>query len=112
MSSVGTTGRSAASVAPCGALSSSTMIVIRIAITPSLKASRRCVFMNPARLDRAGCPPSLLEECDDVLREALGLVEIDEVSRPFVLDDARVRERGGECSLLRDADREVLAAGE
>jgi len=37
----GTSGRSASSVAPCGAFLSSTMIVMMMAITPSLKASSR-----------------------------------------------------------------------
>src|SRR5438552_2264529 len=37
----GTSGRSACQSVPCGTFSSSTMIVIRIAITPSLNASRR-----------------------------------------------------------------------
>src|SRR5437879_6322340 len=37
--------RSAVNVGSCGTLSSRTMIVIRMAITPSLNASRRSVFM-------------------------------------------------------------------
>src|SRR6186713_1597316 len=41
----GTTGRSAAASVPCGTFSSSTMIVIRIAITPSLNASMRVLLM-------------------------------------------------------------------
>src|ERR1041385_1993835 len=45
MSSTGATFMNAARSAPAGILSSSTMIVIRIAITPSLNASRRPLCM-------------------------------------------------------------------
>src|SRR4051794_14559445 len=41
----GKTGASDSRSAPCGTLSSSTMIVIRIAITPSLNASSRPLLM-------------------------------------------------------------------
>ena len=40
----GTTGRSAGQSVPCGTFSSSTMIVMRIAITPSLNASSRALL--------------------------------------------------------------------
>src|SRR5207248_227612 len=40
-SSIGTSGPRANQSVPCGTRSSSTMMVIRMAITPSLKASRR-----------------------------------------------------------------------
>src|SRR2546430_4265954 len=42
----GTSGCSASQSVPCGTLSSSTMIVIRIAITPSLNPSRRPFVMR------------------------------------------------------------------
>src|SRR5664280_2896456 len=45
-----------ARVAPCGTLSSSTMIVMMMAITPSLNASSRVVFM------KASAVPSDLED--------------------------------------------------
>src|SRR5215213_6265357 len=44
-SNVNTGCRSASQSVPCGTFSSSTMIVIRMAMTPSLNASRRVVVM-------------------------------------------------------------------
>ena len=43
----GSKGLSADQSVPCGTLSSSTKIVMRIAMTPSLKASRRFRFKSP-----------------------------------------------------------------
>src|SRR5215204_229552 len=45
----GTMGRSAAQSAPCGIFSSSTMMVMMMAITPSLNASRRPFVIAPLR---------------------------------------------------------------
>src|SRR5207245_10189335 len=53
----GTSGRSASQSVPCGTLSSSTMILIRIAITPSLNPSRR-PFVMRRLLDVEFHPPS------------------------------------------------------
>src|SRR5437879_745922 len=53
----GMSGRNASQSVPCGTLSSSTMIVIRMAITPSLNASRR-PFVMRRLLDVAFHPPS------------------------------------------------------
>src|SRR5215204_3617804 len=45
----GTMGRSAAQSAPCGTFNSSTMMVMMMAITPSLNASRRPFVIAPLR---------------------------------------------------------------
>src|SRR5262245_15168048 len=82
VTNLGSMGRSAAQSAPCGTLSSRTMIVIRIAITPSLNASRRVVLIRRREVRRAGRGPArasasgpgvdlalrLRQECADVER--------------------------------------------
>src|SRR5216117_1745876 len=53
----GTSGRNASQSVPCGTFSSRTMIVIRIAITPSLNASRRpLLILSSFQLPASGFP--------------------------------------------------------
>src|SRR5438876_4143897 len=92
----GKSGRNASQSVPCGTLSSSTMMVIRIAITPSLNASRR-PFVMRRLLDVEFHPPSkyllrgrpLLDWSvpKKVARHHVYVIELD----PAVLEHAKFR---------------------
>src|SRR6266545_7600482 len=77
----GTSGRNASQSVPCGTLSSRTMIVIRIAITPSLNPSRRPFVMRrvqllaPRRL--AASEHLLAGGLEQLDRNAVGIVQLD-----------------------------------
>src|SRR5438093_13770249 len=93
----GTSGRSASQSVPCGTLSSSTMIVIRIAITPSLNPSRRPFVMRrlldvefaPTVEVSAPWPPAarLVRVPKKVARHHVYVIELD----PAVLEHAKFR---------------------
>src|SRR5436305_3197070 len=94
----GTTPRSAPQSEPCGARSSSTMIVMRIAMTPSLNASSLDLFIRLSALFRRCVPtlaPAVVEPVQDTHVLQIGALE---QAKP---DALRRRPWGGHAAASR-----------